>query len=282
MQTIEQGTKAWHDWRSQGIGASEAPDIMGVGYLTPYQLWCERLGISAKRETTAYMQRGSDLEPIARGEFERVMGFKMTPSLKIHPKIDWMRCSLDGISEDEKAIVEIKCPNAKRHEMAMKGMIPPEYYPQVQHQIEVCGVDKAYYFSFDGSNGRVLEIDRDESYIKALISQELAFWTCLKELEEPKLSDRDYEHRLDADWCDTTNQWKEDYKILKIYEEKVEKHRLKLIELAQNANCEGNGVRVARTIRKGLVDYKAIPELKVVNLDEYRKKPVESWRIGVI
>jgi len=37
-----------------------------------------------------------------------------------------------------------------------------------------------------------------------------------------------------------------------------------------------------RSLRKGGVDYKAIPELKTVDLDTYRKPEVEIWRLQVV
>ena len=37
-----------------------------------------------------------------------------------------------------------------------------------------------------------------------------------------------------------------------------------------------------KTSRKGGVDYKAIPELKTVDLEAYRKPPVDIWKLQVV
>lgn len=281
LNEIEQGSREWHDWRSQGIGASEAPDIMGVGYLTPHQLWSERLGLTPKRESNSSMSRGRELEPLARQKFITETGIEMHPDLRVHPGYNWMRCSLDGISNDGESIVEIKCPNRERHQMALDGVIPPEYFPQIQHQIAVCGVDFAFYFSFNGTSGKVLEVPRDDKYIISLISKESEFWGCLQNLESPELTDRDFVLKDSHEWMLNANICLEADHFLKIYEAKKEAAKKKLIELAEGKNCKGSGIKLSRSMRKGLVDYKAIPELKSIDLEKFRKAPIETWRIGI-
>jgi predicted phage-related endonuclease len=57
--------------------------------------------------------------------------------------------------------------------------IPSHYYPQIQHQIYVADVPFAYYFSFDGFDGVIVEIERNEKYIENMIEQEKEFYECL-------------------------------------------------------------------------------------------------------
>lgn len=45
------------------------------------------------------------------------------------------------------------------------------------------------------------------------------------------------------------------------------------------SNTKGAGVRICRMVSKGNVDYKAIPELKNVDLKKYRKAPIEPWQL---
>jgi hypothetical protein len=44
----------------------------------------------------------------------------------------------------------------------------------------------------------------------------------------------------------------------------------------------GCGVEVLKSSRKGAVDYSAIPELRGVNLDNYRQPPVPVVKINLI
>jgi len=52
-----------------------------------------------------------------------------------------------------------------------------------------------------------------------------------------------------------------------------------LIEMAQGSNCRGGGIKLSKVVSKGTIDYKAIPELAGVDLEKYRKKPTECWKI---
>jgi hypothetical protein len=43
----------------------------------------------------------------------------------------------------------------------------------------------------------------------------------------------------------------------------------------------GSGIKLCHSVRKGAIDYKKIPELKSVDLEKYRGKDLESFRILV-
>jgi len=44
----------------------------------------------------------------------------------------------------------------------------------------------------------------------------------------------------------------------------------------------GGGIEVLRSFRKGAVDYSRIPELRNLELERYRKAPVEVVRINLL
>lgn len=275
-----QNTIEWEVMRKNKIGASDAPIIMEVSpYKTPYQLWQEKLDLVPPQEKTRAMVRGHDLEDKARRRLEEMTSTLFLPNVKFHPTLSWMMASLDGIDIDGKIIAEIKCPNKHDHEMAVKGIVPEKYLPQLQHQMEVSQVDSMYYFSFDGENGTLIKVYRDEAYIKGMIQKEKEFWECMQSFTAPLLIDRDYQERTDNEWIVVAEEW---IKVNKSYKEieKMEKAlKDKLIHLSQNRNCKGGGVKYSSYIRKGSIDYESIPELKAVNLDLYRKNPIQVNRL---
>ena len=55
--------------------------------------------------------------------------------------------------------------------------------------------------------------------------------------------------------------------------------RKQLIEMAGESCAEGACVKVTKYIRRGNVDYGAIPALKDMDLNEYRKPSTIAWRI---
>lgn len=173
---LKQNTKEWLDFRRNHVCASDAPIILDV---SPYKKIDKLLDEKIKGYELVpnkWMNRGRDLEPLALEMFELQTGFTMFPMVAKHSTIDWMAASFDGVSIDQKHFVEIKCPGKKDHQLALEGKIPPKYIPQLQHQICVIGLDKGYYYSFDGKNGVIIEFVRDEKFIEIMIEKENLFW----------------------------------------------------------------------------------------------------------
>lgn len=277
---IQPNTPEWLEWRKNYIGGSDAPAIMEVSpWKTPHSLWLEKLQISQPSPLNNAMQRGTTLEPKARDEFDKMMGLLTEPVVKIHPSINYMAATLDGMDIEGKTFVEIKCPRQEDHKCALRGKIPEKYFPQLQHQLEVCQLEMAYYFSFDGEKGVIVKVFRDEKYIKELLKKEEEFWECVQSLKEPKLSEKDFVYRNDANWKHKTEKWLSLQYQIKNLTEEAELLKNQLIMEANNQNTKGAGIRVTKTIRKGNVNYKSIPELENVDLEKYRGKPVEYWNI---
>src|SRR5271166_4747574 len=103
-----QGTPEWRAWRKSMIGASDAACILGIGFLSPFQLWEQKLGLREDQESSPAMKMGLDIEDDARDWFQAKTGIKVSPAVVIHPEYKWMHASLDGMSEDRKTILEIK------------------------------------------------------------------------------------------------------------------------------------------------------------------------------
>lgn len=183
---IEQGSPEWHELRRTKIGSSEAGAIMGLNpYKSANALRTQRLS-GTQEICNVAMQRGKDLEPFARMAFEANTGILLKTEVCVSIDRPWQIASLDGMSLEEDCVVEIKCGSEKLHDMAKKGVIPPYYKAQIQHQLSVTGFNKAFYWSFNGSSGVSIQVDRDESFIERLNGLEEAFWMSLQEgSEEP-------------------------------------------------------------------------------------------------
>jgi predicted phage-related endonuclease len=177
-------------------------------------------------------------------------GLYTFPDVKVHPKYDFMIASLDGITFDGEHIVEVKCPGAKTHAIALSGKVPDHYMPQLQHQLEVCGKEHMYYFSFDGNFGVFIEVLRDDSYIKELLEKELQFWYCMQNAIPPALKERDSTHKKDMEWKIMAEEWRSCKAALHDLEVLELKWRQKLIDACEGKNCHGSGVSVNQSFRK--------------------------------
>jgi len=267
--------------RKHYLGASDAPIIMGVSpWRTPYQLWEDKLGLAEDQKDNYAMKRGRELEPLARDAYTMYTGNIVEPKQVFHPKIKYMMANLDGITDDHSVAVEIKCPGEEDHKLAKEGLVPEKYIPQLQHQLAVIGINQLHYFSYRDGDIALVEVGRDEGYIKNLCLEERKFWTCVENLTPPTLTDKDFEERTDSAWATASADWAKVQAELEELKEREKQYREALIHLANNHNVKGNGVKLQRIVRKGTVDYKAIPALKEVDLEQYRKEPVESWRLS--
>lgn len=246
---------------------------------TPYQLWLEKTS-GELPAISAYQKRGMELEELARQTFEKKTGIIMFPKVVLHPTFDWMMASLDGIDIDGQSIVEIKCPGQIDHDTAKAGKIPEKYIPQLQHQLAVTGLKLACYFSFDGTDGVILEMKRDNDYIEPMLCIEKAFWEYIESCTPPPLKDRDFVNRQDLEWRETSQKWLETQKRLVDLGSEEKILRESLIRMAGNQSCHGGGIKLTRSVRKGAVQYAQVPELQGIDLEKYRKSPSEYWRLS--
>jgi putative phage-type endonuclease len=175
---FEQSTDEWLCWRRGGIGASDAPVVMG---LSPWQkdgeLLLLKTGQQTERPANSAMERGKRLEPVARLAFVKHSGVQVEPVCVQSCAHPWMRASLDGLSADGCHVVEIKCPGEKDHRLAASGSVPEKYFPQLQHILAVTGLGEIYYWSFRFEHTVLLKVERDESFISQLLEKEVDFWT---------------------------------------------------------------------------------------------------------
>jgi putative phage-type endonuclease len=193
---IEQNTNAWLQLRTGGIGASDAPAVMGVSpWTTRFQLWSYKTGLltppPAHPIAQAAMKRGHDLEPIAREQYIKKTGIKMEPVVAMHGELEFIRASLDGYNFEQKKILEIKCPGKKDHATAVEGKIPAKYRPQLMQQFLVTGAESADYYSFDGSDGVLISVKPDREYIEQLKKELIAFWGLVQSQTPPEISPKD-------------------------------------------------------------------------------------------
>jgi putative phage-type endonuclease len=272
---LVQGSQEWKFWRRKIITATDSGPIMGLSTKTPYQLWKEKLELAPEPEVTEKMREGQRLEPIARKAFQVQTGHETFPMVLEN---DFMGASLDGITIDLKTVVEIKCGQAA-YASAEYGVIPDYYLSQMHHQMHLCEVDSMFYYAFNGSHGIVLQVKRDEGFIRKMLEAEKDFYDCIINVRQPKFTSRDYAERDSADWDLSAGEYRVAKREREKWELKEQKYRKNLIDMAADENCIGGGVKVTKVTTRGQVDYTSIPQLDGVDLDLYRKTNTESWRV---
>lgn len=280
MDNIVPNTPEWLEFRRDKVGASDAPIIMGVSpWATPFQLWQKKLMLVPEEEENFAQAHGNRNEPIALEAFEAETGYLMMKCVKVHRKYPWMMASLDAMEITGKCIVEIKCPGEEDHQIACKNKVPEKYFPQLQHQMEVCELEKAYYYSFYEGKGVIVEVNRNDVYIENMIENEKRFIQYVNQFTPPPLLPRDYREVKDEKWFKLAEEWKDVSSQISELERKEKLLKDQLVSMTAGQNSFGGGVRLSKLVRKGNVDYSEIPELKKIDLDSYRKPPIEYWKI---
>ncbi len=174
---VKQGSDIWLALRRQYVCASDAPIVMSISpWRTRGELLDEKRGLIPPQPINSSMERGMMLEDKARKCAEEMLDMLFLPEVYVSNEYPFMCASYDGISFDYKSILEIKCTNKKNHALAKAGQIPDYYIPQVQHQIAVYGADECIYYSFDGEDGIVVRVPRDDIFIARMIIEEEQFY----------------------------------------------------------------------------------------------------------
>jgi hypothetical protein len=116
------------------------------------QLVCERVTGQPQDEgfVNAAMQRGIDLEARAFAAYEAVTGqmAQQTGFLE-HPSL-MAGCSLDGHLGQFEGLLSLKCPKSATHLSYLRaGVMPPQYLPQMLHELWITGAQYYDFLSFD-------------------------------------------------------------------------------------------------------------------------------------
>jgi putative phage-type endonuclease len=279
---LVQGTPEWHTHRANFRNASESAAVMGLNpWQTPYGLWLVRTGRMTV-SVTAPMAHGTQLEPAARAAYEEQTGSVMQPLVLSEGDYS---ASLDGITLDGDLIMEIKCPYKGQASALWQavsvGEVPEHYRIQVQHQMMVSGAAQAHLWVFDGATGLLVEIARDEGCMEAIRAAWDGFQAYLDTDTPPPLTDRDTVERSDPAWTLAAGLYVEAKRKAEETAEALDRARERLVALASHASESGRGVTVTRFFKQGNVEYRKIPQLKTVQLDDYRAAGRVEVRVTV-
>ncbi|SET23784.1 YqaJ viral recombinase family protein [Thorsellia anophelis] len=303
---IKPRTADWHQWRSEGIGASESSVILSESpYKTPWQLWAEKCGFIFPEplDNNPNVQRGIRLEPIARAYLEEKFQELLLPLCAQSDNYPFIRASFDGINSKGEP-VEIKCPSQTVFEEVQHlGINSPTYLHymiQVQHQLLVSDSKSGWLIFYSQDTKANIEtlsfkITRDEEIIAKIITAAQSFWDLVQTQKPPiKCPNRDTyipEGEDKVVWQSLASKYhqfaKQAHELnLQLDEVKSEISNLEksFLPLMHNfAYAEYAGVKIVRYWSQGQVDYSKLlvdlgHQVTTSQLNHYRKMPIEKIR----
>ena len=209
--SVYQSREEWLEARKDGLGASDAPALLGVSpWKNNVQLWEEKCGVTIPEDIgdNPAVKYGNDAEPLLRQFFmldHPEYGLSFTPYKIIrHQDYPFITCTPDGeLLEnvtDRRGGLEIKTtqilsPVGWQH---WKGRIPDNYYAQVCHQMLATGwefVELLVQIKYTTASGedrketRHYKIEREDAREDIdLVEQEaIRFWRCVEQRKRPNL-----------------------------------------------------------------------------------------------
>ena len=190
----EQGSHEWHLERYGKIGGTALKSLMIKKPIETSALFLELISKASEdfELDPGYisddMQRGNDLEPLARAEANEYTGLEFKEygwcENEEHPLSG---CSPDGFTEDKKNGLEIKCPSGKTHsKYLMDNVLPDEYFWQcINYFLVNKDMEKLYFVSYRPENNFkplfVTTLTRDQEIMHTKQKATVQEWVTLAE-----------------------------------------------------------------------------------------------------
>lgn len=108
------------------------------------------IGLQDESFKSRFMERGNQLEPLARSAYEFITGNAVTQVGGVYlDENKEVMVSPDGLIPELKKGLEIKCPKMSTHiRYLLEGCVPSEYIIQVQANLWVTGYDTWDFVSY--------------------------------------------------------------------------------------------------------------------------------------
>ena len=269
---LEQNTAEWSAWRSKHLGASDASIV--AAYFLPetaewpygswpgadlYRLWRQKTGRSqakenADRSTETYTDPRVHGHKMQQSVLEWYMGQRkilVVPMCVEHDQLKFAAASLDGITEDQSLIVEVKAPTEpETWEIAKAGRVPPQYIAQVQHQLFVTGAELCHFVVWYRGQGVWVDVKRNEGFIAELTNHEAEFWSWVERGVFP-LPTGEMEMDGDEGWKMAVDRYLTAQAQVRFGEANLRRAKVGLMKMMSSAKIVGAGVRVSIGIRPG-------------------------------
>ncbi len=178
--TIGMEHNDWLEHRRNGLGGSDSAAIVGLNpYMSPFDVYADKLGLSPEKDDSEAMRQGRDLEEYVAQRFVEHTGKRVRRrnAIFFNQEYPWMLANIDRQIVGEEAGLECKTTSVLNRADFKNGEYPPNYYVQCMHYMAVTGFKKWYLAVLVLNKGfHVFEIERDEGEIQALVEAEKYFW----------------------------------------------------------------------------------------------------------
>ena len=180
VNILNQSRKDWLLERAKSIGASDSSCVLGLNpWKSNVELWLEKTNPESllDQPDNLNMRLGRDMEPILRQLFTEETGLQVRQDnhIRYDDEYPFLSTNLDGRIVGDKVPIELKTTG-----MVWDGMIPDNYFCQLQHQMMVTNSPYMYFavlvLSNFGKQFIVEKYDRNERFIADMRAKMVDFW----------------------------------------------------------------------------------------------------------
>lgn len=280
---IEQRSPEWFAQRRGRVTGSVAGAILGV---SPFmsandvmrQMVRDYHNLPSEIPDNPAFAYGRFHETLAIRDFE--MQYHKVEPCGFFAYEDWLGASPDGLVNDD-AVIEVKCPykyRTKNPEFLTLAM-QPHYYAQVQLEMLCTGRQRAWFYQWSPIGDQVEVVLRDQAWLDVNLPRLRAFY-------DQYLIERENPDKYILKHIDTlyVNKLLDEYDELKEAEDRaVERKKaiIKEFEIITGGESAilGENRKFTKVERAGQVAYaKACKDYKI-NVEPYRGKPSEYWKL---
>lgn len=151
--------EAWLEARKKYVTASEISSVLGNNpYKTVQELYLDKIGLEVPIPDNKHLQRGRYYEPLIIEKWAREEAgnakYRTGLGLLASLQYPWLACTPDAVARysNETVLLEVKCPNK------MFSTPPAHYVSQVQLQMLVTGIKRAFLVAGTVTNGNISQL----------------------------------------------------------------------------------------------------------------------------
>jgi putative phage-type endonuclease len=276
-----QGSDEWKRVRFDYVSASNVSALFGVNPYKTALEYAEELVSGVEKDQSLgkeiVFHQGHIAEGAGRDWVETNFGIQLEPVVVVSTKIPCLLASLDGHHEESSTIFENKYVGRAVLEDVKNGILKQDHLIQVQTQLLVTGASKAIYFAIDpDENAAWCEVYPDLELHEKIAENVTVFYANLKAGILPAPCDRDALEVVDPRFETLKNL----HEAMNLATKAYESLETELLEEFKYPRIKAGPVSITRTFTRGNIDYKAIPELKGVDLERYRKQGSFRTRVS--
>lgn len=288
---MEQRSEEWFKARKGKLTGSNIGASIGTNpWKTPEDLIRQMVrdyhGAESEFTGNVATEHGTNHEPLATMDYFGKTGNLVEEcGFFVHPEYEWLGASPDGLIGDD-GIIEVKCPyglrNKKGDDLVFKSATDQRhYYAQMQIEMACTGRKWCDFYQWSPNGDSIERVNFSPNWFAQALPELRKFYDWyLSELDnpahlEPKEREINTFHAQKL-----VQEWDELKTTIEDAEARKKEVLAELVQLSKERNAIIHGRKLTQVERKGNVQYAKIPELKGIDLEPYRGKSSQFWRLS--